>query len=386
MKAGPTPSDVPRNKLADWFRLRSVTGIGNLLFRRLIQRFETPEAVFASSDEALLAVDGVTARVVTALRRAHRGRDAVRRELDRAAHLGIRILTQRDPAYPALLLEIPDPPPILYVRGDLTRVRCPVAIVGSRHATPYGRKTTKRLSRDLAGHAITVVSGMARGIDTAAHEGVLEAEGVTVAVLGSGLECVYPRENHELFERIADTGAVISEFPLAAEPEAHHFPRRNRIISGMSVGTVVVEATRRSGSLITARLAAEQNREVFAVPGSIDSFKSIGTHGLIKNGAKLVTQVGDILEELPTWAQGAAPPPVQTAPVGRSDTPRLSGEEAGVLENLSAYPVHVDDLTRRLKLEPGHLVSILLALELKGVVRQDPGKLFSRVDRDPTPG
>ena len=375
--------EASRDDLTFWFRLRSVTGIGNLLFRRLIQRFETPEAVFASSDQALLGVEGVSARVVAALRRRHRGRDAVRRELERAAHLGIRIVTQRDPAYPALLLEIPDPPPFLYVRGDLTRCRCPVAIVGSRHATPYGRKTTKRLSRDLARHAITVVSGMARGIDTAAHEGVLEAEGITVAVLGSGLECIYPRENRKLFERIADSGAVISEFPLAAGPDAHHFPQRNRIISGMSVGTVVVEATRRSGSLITARLAAEQNREVFAVPGSIDSFKSIGTHGLIKSGAKLVTQVGDILEELPAWARGDAKPPSQAAPAGRGARPPLSGDEARVFENLSAYPVHVDDLTRRLNLEPGHLSSILLALELKGVVRQEPGKLFSRSEGDP---
>ncbi|MDJ0888416.1 MAG: DNA-processing protein DprA [Desulfobacterales bacterium] len=383
MQAGPTPLEASRDDLAAWFRLRSVTGIGNLLFRRLIRQFETPEAVFASGDKALLAVEGVSTRVVAALRRSRPHCDTVRRELDRTRRLGIRIITQRDPAYPALLLEIPDPPPFLYVRGDLTRCRCPVAIVGSRHATPYGRKTTKRLSRDLAGHGITVVSGMARGIDTAAHEGVIAAEGVTVAVLGSGLERVYPRENRKLFERIAESGAVISEFPLAAEPEAHHFPQRNRIISGMSAGTVVVEATRRSGSLITARLAAEQNREVFAVPGSIDSFKSIGTHGLIKSGAKLVTQVGDILEELPAWAWGDGRPSADAVPTGRSASPPLSGDEARVLENLTVYPIHVDDLTRRLKLEPGHLGSILLALELKGVVRQDPGKLFSRIDADP---
>ncbi len=384
MNAGPTPSDTLRDDLAVWFRLRSVTGIGDLLFRRLLLRFATPEAVFAARDDALLAVDGVSARVVDALRRTPANRDAVRRELDRAAHLGIRIVTQRDPDYPWLLLEIPDPPPFVYVRGDLTRSSCPVAVVGSRNATPYGRNTTKRLCRELAGHTITVVSGMARGIDTAAHEGVLEADGTTVAVLGSGLECIYPPENRRLFERIAETGAVISEFPLAAGPEAHHFPKRNRIISGMSVGTVVVEATRRSGSLITARLAAEQNREVFAVPGSVDSFKSIGTHGLIKNGAKLVTQVGDILEELPAWARSEAQPPAPTAAADRSGGPPLAKDETAVLDSLTAYPVHVDDLTRRLRLEPGHLISILLALELKGLVRQDPGKLFSRIDTEPT--
>ncbi len=330
-----------------------------------------------------MAVEGVSGRLVSALRGPHKNRDAALREVDQAARQGIRIVTQHDPAYPVLLLEIPDPPPFLYVRGDLTRCRCPVAIVGSRNATPYGHKITKRISRDLVAHGITVVSGMARGIDTVAHEGVLEAEGVTVAVLGSGLECVYPRENKTLFERIAQTGAVVSELPLTAGPDAHHFPQRNRIISGMSVGTVVVEATRRSGSLITARMAAEQNREVFAVPGSIDSFKSIGTHRLIKNGAKLVTQVGDILEELPAWARGLSAPPEASADTGRETKPSLAGMEATVFKSLTVYPTHVDDLTRRLKLEPGQLASTLLALELKGLVRQDPGKLFSRVDTDP---
>jgi DNA processing protein len=298
--------------------------------------------------------------------------------LERAARLGIGIVNQRDPVYPPLLLEIPDPPPYLYVEGNLDCLQCPIAIVGSRNATPYGHKATRRISRDLARHGATVVSGMARGIDTAAHEGVLEVDGMTVAVLGSGLKCIYPRENKALFERIATTGAVISEFPLDAGPEAHHFPLRNRIISGMSLGTVVVEATRRSGSLITARLAAEQNREVFAVPGSIDSFKSIGTHRLIKSGAKLVTQVGDILEELPPWTWGA---PVsqnvaKTSP--RVADPPLTGEEAVVLESLTVYPIHVDDLTRRVKLEPGQIASTLLSLELKGLVQQSPGKMFSR--------
>ncbi len=378
--------DATTEHLLAWFRLRSVPGIGNLLFRRLIRQFETPEAVFESRDEALLAVEGVSRRLAAALRRPHQHRDAARRELARAAQQGIGIVTQQDPAYPSLLLEIPDPPPFLYVQGDLTRCHCPVAIVGSRNATPYGRKTTRRISRDLAAHDITVVSGMARGIDTAAHEGVLEAQGVTVAVLGSGLECVYPRENGALCERIAETGAVISELPLAAGPDAHHFPQRNRIISGMSQGTVVVEATRRSGSLITARLAAEQNREVFAVPGSIDSFKSIGTHRLIKSGAKLVTQVGDILEELPPWAWGGSKPRDGAADTAPGAMPDLTAMETAVFDNLTVYPVHVDDLTRRLKLDPGQLASILLGLELKGLVRQDPGKLFSRTDRGGHPG
>ncbi len=377
--------DATTEYLLAWFRLRSVPGIGNLLFRRLILQFETPEAVFESHDDALLAVEGVSGRLVAALRRPHQHRDAARRELARAAQLGIRIVTQCDPAYPHLLLQIPDPPPFLYVRGDLTRCCRPVAIVGSRHATPYGRKITRRISRDLAAHDITVVSGMARGIDTAAHEGMLEAQGVTVAVLGSGLECVYPRENSTLCEHIAATGAVISELPLDAGPDAHHFPQRTRIIRGLALGPVVVEATRRRGSLITARLAAEQNREVFAVPGSIDSFKSIGTHRLIKSGAKLVTQVGDILEELPPWAWGETEAANAAPDKRREAIPDLTAVESAVFDSLTVYPVHVDDLTRQLKLEPGKLASTLLALELKGLVRQDPGKLFSRMDEGQHP-
>ncbi|MGD9250943.1 MAG: DNA-processing protein DprA [Desulfobacterales bacterium] len=373
-----TQMEASPEHLLAWFRLRSVVGIGNLLFRRLIQHFDNPEAVFASSDDALLAVEGVSPRLVAAIRRQPARNEHDERELARTAQMGFQIVTQSDPSYPALLLEIPDPPPFLYVNGDLKRCRCPLAIVGSRNATPYGRKTTKRLSRELTRQGMTVVSGMARGIDTAAHLGALEEGGVTLAVLGSGLECIYPAENRTLYERIAATGAVISELPLAAGPDAHHFPQRNRIISGISVGTVVVEATRRSGSLITARLAAEQNREVFAVPGSIESFKSIGTHQLIKNGAKLVTQVGDVLDELPRWALAARRPAAAGSRKAAPPSAPLSEAEASVFENLSVYPIHVDDLTRQLKLEAGQLSSILLSLELKGLVRQDPGKLFSR--------
>ena len=199
----------PEHLLA-WFRLRSVVGIGNLLFRRLIRQFESPEAVFASGDDDLLVVEGMSPRLVAAIHRHPARSEADAREMARAAQMGFQIVTQSDPTYPALLLEIPDPPPFLYVNGDLGRCRCPLAIVGSRNATPYGRKTTKRLSRELTRQGMTVVSGMARGIDTAAHLGALEEGGATLAVLGSGLECIYPAENRGLYERIAATGAVIS--------------------------------------------------------------------------------------------------------------------------------------------------------------------------------
>jgi DNA processing protein len=230
-----------------------------------------------------------------------------------------------------------------------------------------------------------VVSGMALGIDAAAHEGALSGQGRTVAVLGSGLDNIYPPQHRRLAERIAAGGAVISEFALQAGPEAHHFPVRNRIISGMSLGTAVVEATKDSGSLITARLAAEQNREVFAVPGSIQSFKSMGTHTLIKQGAKLVENVQDIVAELGHFLQQDAPP--RRASASAAPRHRLTADEAAVAAALTAYPVHIDDLVRQLAMEPGTLSGILLQLELKGIVTQLPGKLFAAAgnDRSRTP-
>jgi DNA processing protein len=218
---------------------------------------------------------------------------------------------------------------------------------------------------------------MARGIDTAAHEGALAAEGHTIAVLGSGLQNIYPAINRDLFHQIAKRGAVISEFPLDTEPDAHNFPRRNRIISGMALGTVVVEATKNSGSLITARLAVEQNREVFAVPGSIESYKSKGTHALIKQGAKLVENVADIFEEIAHLVSVPAERDLSAQGGKTSLSLSLSSEEATVFESLGPYPVHIDEIVRKLDMQPGKISSLLLQLELKGVVRQSPGKYFS---------
>jgi len=367
-----------------WLRLRSVTGIGNLIFRRLIVRFGEPTAVFEAGSDALLAVEGITPRLVNRIRQSGRRTDpAGEQALDKCRQMGCQIVTQADRRYPALLLEIADPPPYLYVYGDTAAFPVSVAMVGSRHATSYGLTTTRRLSSDLARRGITVVSGLARGIDTAAHEGALQGGGFTVAVLGSGLARIYPRENTRLCQRIAaQGGAVVSEFPLDAGPDPHHFPQRNRIISGMTLGTVVVEATRRSGSLITARMALEQNREIFAIPGSVNSFKSIGTHALIKEGAKLVTQVDDILEELPPLARKGPvdreTSSVQPAPV------TLSAEEQAVLKALSPYPIHVDELIRKVAIAPGRMAGILLTLELEGLVHQEPGKLFRLTEEMPS--
>jgi DNA processing protein len=361
--------------LFPWFRLKSTPGVGNLLYKRLIDVFHSPENVLHAARKDLLQVEGLSDRLVNAIKR-HILPDAFKKELEKVQQKGIKILTLTDGNYPALLREIPDPPPYLYVYGSIPATRKSISMVGSRNATQYGIDTTQRLGRDLASLGMTIVSGMARGIDTAAHEGALMARGKTIAVLGSGLERIYPKENETLFHRIAETGAVISEFPLRAEPEAHHFPIRNRIISGLSLGTVIVEATLRSGSLITARLAAEQNREVFAVPGSINSFKSTGTHTLIKQGAKLVEQAGDIMEEISHGIDPSVSANNHIVEMKTAPEPALSPLEATVYRALEHYPLHIDDLVRKLGLAPSDLSSTLLNLELKGIVQQDPGKLF----------
>lgn len=364
------------DSIRPWFYLKSVPGVGNLLCKRLIERFKSPENVIQASDQALLQVSGLTVRHVAAIKN-HKMPDSVDAELALAASKNYRIVTLTDSSYPRLLRQIPDPPPYLYVYGQLDSDSANLAVVGSRNPTGYGLTTTRSLCESLSAYQLTIVSGMARGIDTAAHLGALASRGKTIAVLGSGLERIYPAENRELFHRIAENGAVVSEFPLRAEPEGHHFPIRNRTISGMSLGTVVVEATRKSGSLITARLAAEQNREVFAVPGSIQSFKSTGTHTLIKQGAKLVEHAQDIIEELAALIQFEEDPLHKPAGKAGRALALLSDDEVCVFKALEPYPVHIDDLARKISMDAGRLSSALLKLELNGLVCQAPGKLFS---------
>jgi DNA processing protein len=360
--------------LLPWFTLKSVPGIGNLLYKRLMDRFHSPANVFDASYDDLVKTEGLTHRLAEAIK-THSLPNAVQIELELVLKKKVGIVTLNDPNYPSLLREIPDPPPYVYVYGAMAGTINNVAMVGSRNATDYGLATTNRLSRDLAARGITIVSGMAKGIDTAAHEGALMAKGKTIAVLGSGIGRIYPAENEKLYHRIIETGAIMSEFPFYAEPEAHHFPMRNRIISGISLGTVIVEATLRSGSLITARLAAEQNREVFAVPGSIHSFKSTGTHTLIKQGAKLVENSKDILEELQLHPNALSD---KNESMGQNATvhPALSSAEAHVFASLDHYPVHIDDIAHKLDRETGELLGILLQLELKGMVKQSSGKFF----------
>jgi DNA processing protein len=368
---------MDRKELYYWLALNRIPGVGQVTYGRLLQRFGSPRHVFQADPEALQTIEGIrktTALSIVTFKRAEK----IDRELDQLEKEGIDVLTLHDPLYPPLLAQIHDPPPFLYIRGrPSAQDSRSLAVVGSRLGTDYGLRMTERLAWSLAQHRLTIVSGLARGIDTAAHQGALMAGGRTVAVLGSGLDVIYPPENEKLFQRISETGMVCSEFPLGTLPERQNFPIRNRIISGMSLGVTIVEATLRSGSLITARLALDQGREVFAVPGSIESFKSTGTNRLIKQGAKLVEHARDILEELPqeTVDSGEAFP---IPSVEESMAASLSEEEKQIWEVLAQEPLHVDQMVRMLKMETARVLSLLLEMELKGIITQLPGKWFGR--------
>jgi DNA processing protein len=368
------------DEILHWFHLKSVPGIGNLIFKRLIERFGSPRGALEAPRADLLQVEGVTNRLAQAIRRQPLPETAAA-EAAAARRSGCRLLPLTDPDYPRLLREIPDPPPVLYVRGSLLRDEAMVAVVGSRVPTAYGIETAGRISEGLARLGFTVVSGLALGIDGAAHEGALAGGGRTVAVLGSGLDNLYPPQHRSLAERIAAHGAVVSEFAFSSGPDAHHFPIRNRVISGMSLGTLVVEAAKSSGSLITARLAADQSREVFAVPGSIHSFKSMGTHNLIRQGAILVESAQDIASELKPRLAAAERNPARPDPASPGPAPKaapLAVEEQRVFDCLGPYPVHIDEIQRRVGIGSGKLAAVLLQLELKGCALQLPGKHFTR--------
>jgi DNA processing protein len=359
-----------------WLALSRIPGIGRVLYRRLIDRFGAPSGVFQSDRRELLGVEGLreqTARNILNFK----WEEAVKGEIETLDRLRIDLLTLRDPHYPSLLAEIHDPPPFLYYQGcSSEQDHRVIAMVGSRNGSPYGIKVTERLAYGLAQRGLTIASGLARGIDTAAHEGALLAKGRTVAVLGSGLDVIYPAENRKLAERIVETGMICSEFPPGTLPERQNFPVRNRIISGMSLGVVIVEAGMRSGSLITARLALEQGREVFAVPGSIESFKSSGTHHLIKQGAKLVENAQDVLEEIP--GKFSVRPTVPIEQEFSTPLPPFTPEQERIWKALVDGPVQVDPLARQTGLGMGLLLAQLLEMELKGWVRQLPGKFFEK--------
>jgi DNA processing protein len=361
---------------APWIALQLLSGIGSVTLRRLIDHFGSAEAAMGARRDDLEAIRWLSPRIREVLQK---GPDpgAVDRCVTTLEALGAWVLTYLDQAYPPLLREIPDPPPVLYGLGNPAHL-CgrSMAIVGSRNASSYGSMAAKKLSAALAREGFTVVSGLALGIDTAAHESALQAGGASVGVKGCGIDYPYPRQNRNLILRMAERGAVITEFPPGVLPEPKNFPIRNRIISGLSMGVIVVEAGLKSGSLISASCALEQGREVMAVPGNIFSPTSRGTHWLIKQGARLVEDLSDVIDELGIQRKNTAP---ETDPKTRDRaTPVLSSEEKALWERLGPYPIHIDDLAHLSGLSVGQVSGLLLQMELKDLVQALPGQLYQQ--------
>lgn len=349
--------------------------LGGVALQGLLTAFGSAEKAWEAPAQALQAVPGISTGMAQAMRRFPRAR-VLREDKARVARAGVRVIVWGDAEYPPRLQEIASAPPILYLRGTVEPGDATgVAIVGARHATAYGEGVAHELAVELSRRGLTIVSGLARGIDAAAHRGALEAGGRTLAVLGSGLDEIYPPEHRGLADEVASHGAVLSEFPLGTAPLRLHFPRRNRIISGLSLGVIVVEAGVGSGALITAHHALEQGREVFAVPGRVHARYSEGCNRLIKAGAKLVETWEDVLSELVPQLRHrglrreAAPPP-----------PLLTAAEERVFDILAEGPLHIDALILRADLPGGRVASALVGLEMKGLVRQLRGKMFERRD------
>lgn len=369
-----------------WVALGRIDGLGGRGALSLVNRFGSPAGVY-SAPLAELEACGVPSRVARAIHAKH-GLAAAERELNMARKVECHVIALDSDAYPPLLKQISDPPLALYVRGELAVLsKHAIAIVGSRRPSAYGSSVAHRLARDLAQRQLVVTSGMARGIDSASHRGALEAGGRTVAVFGSGIDVIYPRENKRLAELIVENGAIISEFPIGTHPAPENFPIRNRVISGLCLGTVIVEAAEYSGSLITARMALEQNREVFAVPGNITSPQSFGPNLLIKQGAKLVDQWLDVIEEFSAEIQMQLLPPggasESTLPATSGPmlpmTPSLKGDEKKVYESLCVdEALYVDSICASVSLPQSRVLSVLLELEMSGLVKQLPGMNFIR--------
>lgn len=365
----PKPPDD--RELFYWLALFMAPGVGAVRFARLVDHFKSPEAVFSASAKALSAVGGLPKRTVEAIGRfEHQGR--VEAELSRVKKHGCQLVTLNDSRYPRRLAQVKSPPPILWTNGELIGDEVAVAVVGSRSAGEYGLAASRRIAAELAAAGVCVVSGVALGVDAAAHHGALDAGGRTVGVLGCGLDVVYPRPNRDLYRLIPQSGALISEFQLGVRPDAGHFPSRNRIIAGMSMAVVVVEAAEKSGALITARLGLEENREVFAVPGHAGG-RNRGGHNLLRQGALLAESAMDIIREIaPQLVEGAPAPKAQPPP-------RLEGEHKKIWLALDGGPVHVDVISRKTGLTTMQLAPILLDMELKGLVKLLPGMQYTRL-------
>jgi len=370
-----SPGSIHSDSLIDWLALYHAPGIGPASFHKLLEQFPDPAAVLNASSGQLQQV-GLRDSSIDALR--HPDSRTIERDLEWQAQPGNRILTCRDPDYPALLREIPDPPPLLYIHGNLHVLQEPqLAMVGSRNPTAAGRQTAIDFARHLSAAGLMITSGLALGIDAAGHQGALDAGAPTIAVMGTGLDRVYPARNRELAHRIAGVGALVSEFPPGTPPRAEHFPRRNRIISGLSLGTLVVEAAIRSGSLISARYALEQGREVFAIPGSIHNPLARGCHHLIRQGAKLVETAQDIMDEL--GALATALDFTATPATDHDRQPQLPDDYAQLLESIGFENTSVDMLVKTTHLTPAEVSSMLLQLEMNGYIAANPGGFYNRL-------
>ena len=352
-----------------WLGLSMIKGLGPLRINTLLECFGDPGSIWKAPKNKLHNIKGVGKAAQNIVKQ--RQEPDLEKILKRLEQKRISFITINEEKYPEILKTIHDPPPVIFYKGNFSFNRPAIAIVGSRRCTGYGKKVAKKIAYKLVQRGITVISGMARGIDTSSHLGALKGKGKTVAVLGSGLDHIYPPENKDLFKEIQHDGCVISEFPPGVEPLSKNFPRRNRIISGLSKGTVVVEASNRSGSLITSNLALEQGREVFAVPGNISRPQSQGTNDLIKKGAKIVTEVSDILEELFLYND-------YPSSKEKATYPQLTDEEEKIIKVLQLEEtMHINDIIKSVELNAGQVNTILLKLELKGLVSKEEGKKYS---------
>ncbi len=352
--------------------LRNVEGIGEVHYKTLVEHFGSAKDVFCKTPSDVEKVLGVGREILKKIKKKKVG-DSEKNELLKAKSLNSLLIPLEDERYPGYLKNIYDPPSLLYVRGDLEIFKLPmIAIVGTRNPTFYGKDIAYNFGKELARAGFVVVSGMARGIDTSAHMGALDGGGKTIAVLGSGLDVVYPPENRKLYERIIKNGAIISEFPFGTRPLSRNFPKRNRIISGLSKGVLVVEAGKKSGSLITVDFALEQGKEVYAVPGRIDSLRSKGTNKLIKEGAKLVETPFDIISELM---------PKRPYREDMDLKPLLDPLEKEVFELVCAEPIHVDMISKKIGISIQKVLSLISSLEMKGFVKQTPGRFIKRGER-----
>lgn len=369
--------------------LNKIEGLGSIRLSALLNYFDKPQNILSAPQGKLSAISGIGPKIAASI--CSLKKEDIDKELDLAKSYNLKILTLDDEGYPENLRQIPGPPIVLYIKGELKKEdKLSLAIVGSRRVTFYGLTCAEKFAAELSDFGFTIVSGMASGIDTYAHRGALSRNNRTIAVMGSGFKHIYPTENRELAEEISKTGAVISEFPIQTLPLRQNFPRRNRVISGLSLGVLVVEAAQNSGALITADFALEQGRDVFALPGKIDSGNSFGTNGLIKQGAKLVSCLDDILEEFDLFMTQPKPKPKQEQEQEQEQVRRhikealqkddTSGiiEESFLYDFISCEPVSLDELVEKTELSVPEVTKMLFNLQMRRLIKQLPGKQFIR--------